>query len=190
MGRTRRISFIVCALLLCAATDYARAQEASLDQKQQSEALPRFGRVNERLYRGAQPRKEGFKQLAERGITTVINLRNDDERALVEELDAKAAGLRYFNVPFKRRGPPTESQVDQVLSLIADEENGVVFLHCAQGQDRTGMVIALYRITRDGWTDDQAIREAEDRGMKFWHFRMKRYISEYFRNRVRAHSRK
>jgi tyrosine-protein phosphatase SIW14 len=187
MVRTRQISFIVCALLLCASSYSARAQESSLDKKQ-SEALPRFARVSEKLYRGAQPRKEGFKQLAERGITTVINLRNDDERALIEEADAKAAGLRYFNVPFKRRGPPTESQVDQVLSLIDDEKNGVVFIHCAQGQDRTGMVVALYRITRDGWTDQQAIREAEHLGMKFWHIRMKRYISSYFRNRVRAHS--
>ena len=189
MVRPRQIGFIVCALLLCASTDYARAQDAALDQKQ-SEALPRFNRVNEKLYRGAQPRPEGFKQLAERGITTVINLRDDDERALLEESQVKAAGLRYFNIPFNRRGPPTEAQVDQVLSLIDDEENGVVFIHCQRGQDRTGMVVALYRITYEGWTDQQAIGEAEDRGMKFWHFRMKRYISGYFRNRVRAHSRK
>lgn len=189
MVRTRPIGFIVCALLLCASEYPARAQDTNIEQKQ-SEALPRFGRVSEKLYRGAQPRKEGFKQLADLGITTVINLRDDDERALVEEADVKAAGLRYFNVPFNRRGPPTEAQVDQVLSLIDDEENGAVFLHCQRGQDRTGMVVALYRINREGWTDQQAIREAEDRGMKFWHFRMKRYISQFFRNKVGAHSSK
>jgi tyrosine-protein phosphatase SIW14 len=189
MVRPRQIGFIVCALLLCLSTDYARAQDASLDQKQ-SETLPRFNRVNEKLYRGAQPRPEGFKQLAERGINTVINLRDDDERALLEESQAKAAGLRYFNVPFNRRGPPTEAQVDQVLALIDAKENGVVFIHCQRGQDRTGMVVALYRISREGWTDQQAISEAEDRGMKFWQFRMKRYISEYFHNRAGAHSRK
>lgn len=193
MVRTRRIDFIVCALLLsallCASEDSARAQDVNIEQKQ-FESLPRFARVNEKLYRGAQPRKEGFKQLAELGITTIINLRDDDERALIEEADAKAAGLRYFNVPFNRRGPPTEAQVDQVLSLIDDKENGTVFLHCQRGQDRTGMVVALYRISREGWTDQQAIREAEDRGMKFWHFRMKRYISQFFRAKVRAHSSK
>ncbi|HKR11485.1 MAG TPA: tyrosine-protein phosphatase [Pyrinomonadaceae bacterium] len=172
---------------MCASTNHTRAQDADFDQKQ-SEALPRFARVNERLYRGAQPTTEGFKQLAQRGIDTVINLRDDDERALLEESQVKAAGLRYFNVPFNRRGPPTEAQVDQVLSLIDDKDNGVVFIHCQRGQDRTGMVVALHRISRDGWTDQEAIREAENRGMKFWHFRMKRYISGYFRNRARAHS--
>lgn len=190
MGRTRQIGLIVCAVLLCSATDMARVQDASIEHKQPSEALPRFARVNEKLYRGAQPRKEGFKELAELGITTVINLRDDDERALIEETDVKAAGLRYFNVPFNRRGPPTEAQVEKVLSLINDKENGVVFLHCQRGQDRTGMVVALYRISYEGWTDQRAIREAEDRGMKFWHFRMKRYISGYFRNRVHSHSHK
>lgn len=189
MVRTRQIGFIVFAWLLCASADIARPQDTGIEQKR-SEALPRFARVNERLYRGAQPRKEGFSQLAELGITTVINLRNDDERALIEEADAKAAGLRYFNVPFNRLGPPSEAQVDQVLSLIDDEENGVIFLHCQRGQDRTGMVVALYRISREGWTDQQAIREAENLGMRFWHIRMKRYISGYFRNRVGAHSRK
>ena len=187
MVRTRQISFVVCALLLCASTNHA--QDAPLDQKQ-AEALPRFGRVNERLYRGAQPTNEGFKQLAQRGINTVINLRDDDERALIEESQVKAAGLRYFNVPFSRTGPPSEAQVDRFLSLIDDKENGVVFIHCQRGQDRTGMVVALHRVSREGWTDEEAIREAEDRGMKFWHFRMKRYVSEYFRNRVRTHSRK
>lgn len=183
MRRTRSSCFIVCALLLCASANAARAQNSS-------EALPNFARVNERLYRGGQPRKDGFKKLAELGITTVINLRDDDERALLEELDATAAGLRYFNVPFKRRGPPNEAQVDRVLSLIDAHENEKVFLHCHKGQDRTGMVVALYRISRDGWTDEQAISEAERLGMKFWQLRMKRYIAEYFRDHPNVHSRK
>lgn len=184
MVRTRPIGFIVCALLLCAAADLARAQNDNTAE------LPNFARVNKRLYRGGQPRKKGFRKLAELGVTTVINLRNDDERAVTEESDVKAAGLRYFNVPFKRSGPPAEAQVDQVLSLIDAEENGVVFLHCHKGQDRTGMVVALYRISRDGWTDERAIGEAEHLGMKFWQLGMKRYISEYFRARSHTHSRK
>ncbi len=189
MVRTRSIGLIVCTLLLCASADLARAQDASIEYKP-SEALPNFARVNEKLYRGAQPLKEGFRKLAELGITTVINLRNDDERALREELDAKAAGLRYFNIPFKRRGPPSDAQVDEVLSLIDAKENGVVFIHCHKGQDRTGMIVALYRVSREGWTSQEAIREAESLGMKFWQLRMKRYISGYSRARTRTQSRK
>jgi tyrosine-protein phosphatase SIW14 len=181
MTRTRS-SLIVCALLLCASAQLARAQDRSSES---SEALPNFARVNERLYRGGQPTKEAFKKLADLGVNTIINLRSGDERAASEQANVEAAGLRYFNIPFKRRGRPTEAQIVQVLSLIDDKENGVVFLHCHKGEDRTGMVVALFRIMHDGWTDQQAIREAEQLGMKFWQGAMKDYISDYFRARSR-----
>lgn len=186
MRRTRSIGFLVCALLLCASANLAHAQN-------DDEAIPNFARVNDRLYRGGQPRKDGFKKLADLGVTTIINLRGEDERALSEESKVKAAGMRYFNVPFKRHGRPTDAQIDQVLSLIDDKENGIVFIHCHQGRDRTGMLVALYRIKQDGWTDEQALDEAEQLGMRFWQSAMKNYIAEYYRAkspRSRSRSRK
>jgi tyrosine-protein phosphatase SIW14 len=145
--------------------------------------LPNFGRVNERLYRGGQPREGGMQKLKALGVNTVINLRDNDEHAVAEAEEAKTVGLRYFNVPFKRLSRPSDSQITQVLSLIDTNENGVVFVHCNQGWDRTGTVIAIYRISRDEWTDEEAKREARRFGMKFWQVQMKDYISDYYRDR-------
>lgn len=141
--------------------------------------LPNFHRVNERLYRGGQPRAGGIQRLAALGINTIINLRANDERSRREEREARAAGLHYFNVPFRRLGRPSDGQLNQALSIINAPENGRVFVHCQRGADRTGTVIAVYRIAHDGWTSEEAKREANRYGMRFWQRGMKDYISDY-----------
>jgi protein tyrosine/serine phosphatase len=188
MRKTYSTFFIACALLTFVSAA-AFGQNRGVNEAKIKE-LPNFGRVNERLYRGGQPHENGFHKLAALGINTIINLRDDDQRALREAAEAKAQGLRYFNLPLKRLGRPSDAQIDQILSLIDAKANGVVFVHCAKGQDRTGTVIALYRITHNEWTAQQAIREAERFGMKFWQLGMKDYISDYFRIRSSAGARR
>jgi protein tyrosine/serine phosphatase len=146
--------------------------------------LPNLGRVNARLFRGGQPREGGIEKLAQLGVKTIINLRDDDERAKAEAVESRAAGLRYFNVPFKHLGRPTTGQLDQVLSLIDSKENGVVFIHCRRGADRTGVVIAIYRMSRENWTYKDALAEAERFGLSFWQRGMRDYISDYFRDKA------
>ena len=178
-GSTR--CFILCSFLLLASLASVHGQDLKANELRYEE-LPNFGMVNEKLYRGGQPRKGGVRRLAALGVNTIINLRDDDEGAVAEAEEAKAEGLRYFNVPFKRLGRPRDSQIDQVLSLIDAKENGVVFVHCHHGWDRTGTIIAVYRISHDKWTDTEAKREAECFGMKFWQRGMKDYISDYYRD--------
>jgi protein tyrosine/serine phosphatase len=173
---------VVCVSLLFGLATLALAQDVNTSKPRYKE-LPNFNRVNQRLYRGGQPTKEGMNKLAALGVNTIINLRDADQRAFTEAEQAKSAGLRYFNVPFKRRGRPGDSQMNEVLSMIDAPENGVVFVHCHKGKDRTGTVIAIYRISHDNWTDQDAKREAESFGMKFWQRGMKEYISDYFRDR-------
>jgi protein tyrosine/serine phosphatase len=160
------------------------AQQQTGNDEAHYRELPNFHQVNARLYRGGQPREGGIKKLTSLGINTIINLRDDDEHERAEAQEAQAAGLRYFNVPFGRLGRPTDEQVERVLSLIDAPENGVVFVHCAHGADRTGTVVAVYRISHDGWTGEQAKHEAAHYGMKFWQRGMKDYISDYYRNRA------
>jgi len=184
---TRLVPFVLTTILfvISSATVPVRAQDTN--HEEHYEELPNFARVNERLYRGGQPRKDGTRKLAALGVNTIINLRDDDERALAEQAEAKAAGLRYFNVPFKTIGRPDDAEVAKVLSLIDAKENGVVFVHCHKGEDRTGTIIALYRISHDNWTDEEAISEAKRFGMKFWQVGMRHYISDYYRTRSTRH---
>ena len=165
--------FGVAVFLLCSAMISFGQGEARY------KGLPNFHKVNSQLFRGAQPKSDGWKELVELGIKTVVNLRDDDERALAEEQEAKRAGLRYFNLPFPRIGGPRDEQMQKVLEIINSSENQPIFVHCRRGSDRTGTVIAIYRIERDGWTREEAQAEANRHGMAFWHWRMRDYIRSY-----------
>ena len=141
--------------------------------------LPRFGQVGERLYRGAQPRRGGMRRLAELGVNTVVNLRGADERTRADEAEATALGLRYFNIPLPVWGRPEDDRARRALEIIAAPESGRVFVHCKDGVDRTGTVVALYRITAEGWSAEAATAEAVSRGMRRVQVWMRDYINDY-----------
>lgn len=149
------------------------------------EALPNFHQVNQQLYRGAQPKGDGLKKLSGLGVKTIVNLRGESEDTQVEEAQARSLGFRYFNIPMSGTGRPTEEQISRVMGIIEEPENGPVFIHCRRGADRTGVVIAIYRITHDGWTVDQALEEANRYGMGFIQFRKRDYIRDYSKDRQR-----
>jgi len=146
---------------------------------QSDDNLPKnFHQVNEKLYRSAQPNREEFEALKKKGIKIIINLRAADDKAEDEKKLVESLGFRYFNIPFRRLGEQSNEQIEQVLSIINSSDTPVL-IHCKYGKDRTGIAIAIYRITRDGWTSKQAIDEAEKYGMRFWQRGMKKSIREY-----------
>ena len=143
------------------------------------EGLPNFHKVNDNLYRGAQPSRDGIQTLRRLGIKTIINLRDDDERAQSEAAVAAAAVLHYFNVAMDNFGRPSDDKVERILAMIEVAENQPVFVHCKRGADRTGTIIAIYRIVHDGWTSEKAKEEANRHGMGLWQVGMKDYIRDY-----------
>jgi protein tyrosine/serine phosphatase len=80
-------------------------------------------------------------------------------------------------------GRPTDEQVERALSIIDARENWPVFVHCQRGADRTGVIIAAYRISHEQWTAVQAIAEAKRFGLAIIQFRKKNYISDYYNRR-------
>ncbi|MBA2525059.1 MAG: tyrosine-protein phosphatase [Pyrinomonadaceae bacterium] len=146
--------------------------------------LPNFHRVDDLVYRGAQPKSGGLDLLRQLGIKTVVNLRDDDARAKQEEAGARMAGLQYFNFPFERWGRPQDKEMEQVLAIINNPANQPVFVHCQHGADRTGVVIAVYRITHDGWTSEQAKAEAKRFGLKPWQLGMRDYIHDFYKRQT------
>ncbi len=170
-----RLRAISVAVILLAATLGASSHEAK------EEVLPNFHQVNEQFYRGAQPLKGGIEKLRALKIKTVINLRSEDEQTSAEEAEARAAGLNYFSVPLPGLKRPKDEQVEKVLAIINDSSNWPVFVHCHHGEDRTGTIIAVYRISHDGWTSEQAKKEAKKYGMSRFQFGMKDYIGDYYK---------
>lgn len=138
-----------------------------------------FDQVNPQVYRGAQPSDEGFRYLAKIGVKTVLDLREDDARAVAERRMVAASGMRYVNVPMTGLTAPTVAQITTVLALLEDPANGPVFVHCMRGADRTGAVIAAYRIDHDHWDNARALKEAMSHGMSFFQFPRQRFIRTF-----------
>ncbi|MGI8668959.1 MAG: fused DSP-PTPase phosphatase/NAD kinase-like protein [Aridibacter sp.] len=156
----------------------ANAQKQSADKN-----LPNFSQVNEQLYRGGQPTEAGVKKLKEDfSIKTIIYLRGADERAKKEEKWAKDAGINFVNVPLKNWFGPKDEKIEKILSLINDPENQPVFVHCKRGSDRTGTIIAVYRITQNDYTAKQATKEAKEFGFGWWQFWMEDFIKDYYKD--------
>jgi protein tyrosine/serine phosphatase len=151
----------------------------------QTLAVPRvsidnFARVNDAYYRGAQPEGDDYAALAQLGVKTVINLTShdavDDEQALVEE-----NGMRYLQIPMKTRVAPTPAQIEQFLSVVNDAASQPVYVHCVGGRHRTGVMTAIYRMTRDGISGQAAFKEMKQfkYGPDFLHPEFKKFVQTY-----------
>ncbi len=167
-------SALVCLLLVIA---LSAAGERGLPPK---EGIHNFGKINDNLYRGAQPDAAGIRNLARLGIKSIINLRMTNDVWKAEAAEAFANGITYTNVPLKGVGRPSNTQVATLLDLI-ETLPAPVFIHCRLGCDRTGTIIACYRIRRAGWPNEAALEEARKYGLSKLEHGMIRYIRDFGR---------
>jgi protein tyrosine phosphatase (PTP) superfamily phosphohydrolase (DUF442 family) len=141
--------------------------------------IKNFGQMDARFFRGAQPGNKDYKDLADIGIKTVIDLRDDpqqNERTLVESL-----GMRYVNIPMVEKKYPTSEAVEQFLKTVKDPTTGKFFLHCAGGRHRTGAMGAVYRFEFDKWSFDRVYREMKqyDFYTSWGHGAFKDFVKDY-----------
>jgi protein tyrosine/serine phosphatase len=171
------LATVIAALVLAAS--------ASAETKSNADLLARirinnFGRTNDNYFRGAQPDSRDYPDLAALGIKTVIDLTRDgrsDEAGLVQR-----AGMRFYRIPLTTSERPSEAAVTQFMKIVNDPANWPVFVHCQGGRHRTGVMTAVYRITNDGWSANQAYDE-----MKQYHFEgfpghpvLKSFVYDYY----------
>jgi uncharacterized protein (TIGR01244 family) len=194
MRRTSKLPLLLIALTI-AATDVAISYAQRLNQPLTAAAIPdhkrtagdrvavdveNFGKVNDHFYRGSQPKGRNYEQLAALGIKTIVDLREDakdDARSATER-----AGMRYINLPMKEKSYPQPDTATRFLQIVNDQANWPVFVHCAGGRHRTGVMTAVYRMAVDGWGVDQAYQEMKrfDFSTSWGHGCYKDYVFDYY----------
>lgn len=141
--------------------------------------LGNVGRVTPGILRGAQPKPGGYATLKAMGVRTVINLRtNHGEKEAVE-----AAGMRSVEIPMDTMKNVDPAAVRKAISVMTDPANQPVFVHCAHGKDRTGVVAAVYRMEVEGWTAAEAEAEMEAFGFHEIWFQLEKFVRRYPENR-------
>ncbi|MFH1578125.1 MAG: tyrosine-protein phosphatase [Candidatus Omnitrophota bacterium] len=128
--------------------------------------IPNFYRIDEVIYRGGQPNEKGIEKLHSLGIKTVVSLKGGNEKPLREKQQLESLGIKFYNLPMSVYQRPTDEQVLTFLEILLTRDNQPVFVHCESGRDRTGAMIAIYRVLVSGKTIKQAYKEAK--GLGFW----------------------
>jgi tyrosine-protein phosphatase SIW14 len=135
-----------------------------------------FGRVNDNYFRGAQPGGRDYADLAALGVKTVIDLQDYGDN--LEPAAVQSAGMKYVRIGMSTRINPTQQQLEQFLQIVNDPASQPVYVHCAGGRHRTGVMTAVYRITKENWTGDQAFKEMKkyNFGADFLHPEFKSFV--------------
>ena len=116
--------------------------------------LTNFRKVNNVLFRSAQPDKTGMKELKKMGVKTIINLRSfHSDRDEIGD-----TGLAYEHM-YTKTWHVEEKEIVRFLQIVTDPDRTPALVHCMQGVDRTGTMCAVYRIVVEGWDKKEAIAE-------------------------------
>ena len=162
-----RVLFVLAsAAALCAAADLPAVH------------VNNFDKVNDHIYRGAAPREVGLQELGAMGVKEIIDLRTAGEGTSEEKNAAAKLKIKYINIPLNGFQAPPSAKIQEILGLLQDNSE-TVFVHCRRGKDRTGTVVACYRIQHDGWDNRRALLEAKQHGMSGLQLAMHSYILHF-----------
>ena len=144
-----------------------------------------------RLYRGAQPvendKQDDWAYLKKIGVKTVLKLNrySSDVTEESELASAKRHGIivqevlmppEDFPHNWNLWATPTDEQISKAVSVLEDRKNGKIFIHCSKGKDRTGLIVAIYRVRNDNYCKSKASSERDWYGANPILFGMKKVL--------------
>lgn len=142
------------------------------------EALGNLRTVEPGFFRSAQPSKEGYALLNKMGVKTILNLK-DKLSAERERDEVKKYGMSVESVAMSGFSTPTFEQMDRALTVLKTAPRPLL-VHCAHGKDRTGFVVASYRVVEEKMSVEDAVKEAKDAGCCFVMFKdLAAFLREY-----------
>ena len=171
------VFFAAVALILASQTSVFSQESQKSDVS--TVTIKNFGQMDERFFRGGQPKENDYSQLAALGIKTVIDLQNEPKA--YEKQNVEALGMKYVNIPMSDKDYPEIAKIDQFLKLVDDPTTGKFYVHCAGGRHRTGVMGAVYRFNHYNWNYDQVYAEMKkyDYYSRWGHGDMKKFVKDY-----------
>jgi protein tyrosine/serine phosphatase len=181
----RRAQAVLLALVFGLSITVSTSAKSKQSEQFPNVRIKNFGQMDDRFYRGAQPKEEDYQSLAALGIKTIIDLRNDPEA--YEKRMAESLGMRYVNIPMSDKKYPSDSQIEEFLKVVNNPETGKFYAHCVGGRHRTGVMGAVYRYNFYNWNYDQVYKEmkAFDYYSRWGHGALKDYVQDYYQ-RIQA----
>jgi protein tyrosine phosphatase (PTP) superfamily phosphohydrolase (DUF442 family) len=161
------VLFVLVALLATASDQpVTKSERHAADHHEMARKITvvgvgNFGEVTPHLFRGGQPKGTGYEHLKAMGIDIVVDGRLSGKEA--ERRKATKAGMQFVSMPWHCLFPK-DHVFAQFLKLLRNNPDKKVFVHCRYGDDRTGMMIAAYRMAVEGWTPEEARDEMEKFG--------------------------
>lgn len=182
-GKLRARYILLAFSVILSLSSVAVAQESTSDLK--SIKIKNFGQMDDRFFRGAQPKEKDYKVLASLGIKTIIDLREDPEP--YERPMAEALGMKYINIPMIAKKYPTPEVTEQFLKTVNDPQTGKFYVHCAGGRHRTGAMGAVYRFQFYNWNFEQVYKEMKhyDFYTSWGHGAFKDFVEDYYSQRLK-----
>ena len=173
------LSILLGVISLVFAVQISAFSQESQKADTSSVTIKNFGQMDDRFFRGGQPKENDYQQLAALGIKTVIDLQN--EPTDYEKRDVEALGMRYVNIPMSDKDYPETAKIAQFLKLVDDPATGKFYVHCAGGRHRTGVMGAVYRFNHYNWNYDQVYAEMKkyDFYTRWGHGDMKKFVQDY-----------
>ena len=163
-----QVIVVVCSLRSAASTELQTAHLRNFDQ------------VDAGIYRGGAPSAVGLTELHALGVKVILDLREEGSATRTEGEESRHLGMRYVNLPFKPMSAPSQADVEKAIALLVRASPvEPVFVHCRRGKDRTGTVIACYRIQHDGWDNKRALTEAGEHGMSHAERAMRSFVMHF-----------
>jgi hypothetical protein len=163
---------MICVAMICKERICGTAEAQNIDrpvsqahtarvhgEKRKVKGIDNFGEVTPTLFRGGQPNEKGFEELEKMAVDIVVDTRSNRSNQSREAKQVNKLGMKY--VPLSWHCPfPHDDVFAKFLKLMRENPGKKVFIHCRLGDDRTGMMIAAYRMA-EGWSAEDAMLEME-----------------------------
>lgn len=179
MIRLRRFLIILFVSFAVSHSVIAESEKDALFEKL-SKTTINFREVAPGIYRGGLISKESAPYLKELGIKTVLTFDNELERVHKEQKFLEEAGIKSISIPWSGWDDPNDQTIQKIHEIMNKSELQPILVHCKHGQERTGVVVATWRIAYQDWIFDQAYQEMKSCGFRWFQYgHLKNYVFDF-----------